>query len=188
MNELITTNDIYSEYFQNQLSVQAIDRILTVRQQLQLVGYAMIPLVVLFKIGGVSICLMIGTYMANVKIGIQAMYSTVLRAEYIHIFPSLALIVWFSLVQTEYSLEDIQNFAPLSILNLFDTSTLEAWEKYILGNINLTQVVYIIILAYFFSKETNKQFKEALRIVITSYVPAVLIWTASVTFLIVNFS
>jgi hypothetical protein len=188
LNDLIITDDIYWTYLQNQLSNKRIEFFLNTKKQWQWLAYTIIPIITFLKIALVSTGLLLGSYLVNIKYSFRQLFSVVTTAEFTYLLPPLIFLVWFSFVKTNYSLEDTQDFSPLSLLNLFSSNTLQPWEKYPLSMINIFQIIYIMLLSHGLSEESQIEFGESLKIVLCTYVPGLLLWIALMTFLIVSFS
>ena len=93
------------------------------------------------------------------------------------------LIFWFY-----YKLEDIQYFYPLSALNIVGYQDLEPWFIYPFQTLNLFEVTYWLILAYFIGKATQTSMDQGLKIVAYSYGSALLLWVVTVMFFTLNYS
>ena len=90
-------------------------------------------------------------------------------AEAIFLLPAIIKLLWFAFVQTDYTLEELQYFYPLSLLNLFEVGELEAWWVYPFQVINVFEIGYWIVLAYALSKLLSKSFNNALGFVMSTY-------------------
>ena len=95
---------------------------------------------------------------------------------------------WFYFFQTDFTLEDLQYFYPLSALNIIGYQGLEPWYIYPFQVINLFEVAYWFILSYLIGKELNETTEKGLSIVASSYGVGLLIWVVGVMFLTLNMS
>jgi hypothetical protein len=99
---------------------------------------------------------------------------------------SLFFIIWFGLIDTSYIYNDVQYFAPLSLLNLFDASQLDSWLIFPLKSLNLFEVIYLLVLALGIKKVMKKDYDSALKFTLPVYGSALVVWILFVTFLSIN--
>ena len=103
-------------------------------------------------------------------------------------------IIWFYFFQTSYTLEDLQYFYPLSALNIVGYQGLESWFIYPLQVLNLFELAYWLLLAYFIGKlaftekDKGKPMDLGFKIVASSYGSALLLWVVVVMFFTLNYS
>jgi hypothetical protein len=68
----------------------------------------------------------IGPYFfSKTKITFKELWGFVIIAEFVFLLVPIFKIIWFYFFQTNYTLEDIQYFYPLSALNIVDYKELE---------------------------------------------------------------
>ena len=100
----------------------------------------------------------------------------------------------FYFFQTNYTLEDLQYFYPLSTLNIVGYKGLEAWFIYPLQVLNLFEFAYWLLLSYFVGKlaftekDKGKPMDLGFKIVASSYGSALLLWVVVVMFFTLNYS
>lgn len=96
---------------------------------------------------------------------------------------------WFYFLQTDYNLEDLQYFYPLSALNIVGYEGLQPWFIYPFQILNLFELAYWLILAYLIGEEINDtESTKGLQIVASSYGISLLIWVIGVMFFTLNIS
>ena len=69
-------------------------------------------------------------------------------------FAAVFKILWFLFIQTEFSLEDLQQFMPLSLQSMLDT-TIPLWALYPLQLLNGFEVFYWIVLILLLNQATK---------------------------------
>jgi hypothetical protein len=187
-NMILLTDDIYYEAFNDQLSFEKIRETIDLNKKWNWVIYPSIPLIYFLKFSILSICLSVGAFLFNYEINFKSFFKIVLLADFILLLPPLIKLLWFSLVDINYTLNDLQFFTPLSAINFFDGSTLEPWLVYPLSLLNLFEVGYIIALAYLMREVIESDFAQSLKLVLVSYGTGLLIWVIFITFLTVSLS
>lgn len=171
------------------ISSHQIEIIINFQRKWEWVSYLLIPLLLLFKVILVTIVLYTGIYFNNrTEFTFKKVYDLVVKAEFLFLSVGIIKIFWFYFFQINYTLEDIQYFYPLSALTIFDYIELEPWLIYPLQTLNVFELVYIIILSYQIGTLTKTNADNGLKIVASSYIPALLLWVTIVMFFTLNFS
>jgi hypothetical protein len=188
LQEIIITEDHYYYSLSEQLSFEHIDDILALKNEWKWLGYVLSPIILFIKLGVISICLLSGSFLFNFKIGLKKIFRIAVIGEIVLIIPLVLKIIWFTTISYSYTLDDVQFFYPLSLLNLFDPNTLDAWWIYPLQVLNLFEVAYWIVLAILLGRVIDASFDRRLSLVISSYGSGLLIWVIFITFITVNLS
>jgi len=145
---LLISEDLYFQFFGDQLSYERITQIISMQEKWEWTSYVFVPVYYVVKIFLVSICIYIGAIIIAVDISFKKICQMALLAEAVFLVPGIFKLFWFIFVQTDYTLSDIQMFYPLSVLNFFDRDSLDVWLIYPLQLINVFEVIYFFTLAY----------------------------------------
>ena len=177
------------------LTISQIEEIIEFQKKWQWFSYAIIPIILLIKTALISSILYIGTFFySKSKVTFKQLFDAVVKAEFVFLGVGVLKIVWFYFFQTNYTLEDLQYFYPLSALNIVGYKGLEAWFIYPLQVLNLFELAYWLLLAYFVGKlaftekDKGKPMDLGFKIVATSYGSALLLWVVVVMFFTLNYS
>lgn len=172
-----------------------IDNYLKFQEKWQWVSYIIIPIFLFIKSIIISSILYIGTFFyGKAKITFKQLLVEVIKAEFAFLGVGVCKIIWFYFFQTNYTLEDLQYFYPLSALNIVGYQGLEPWFIYPLQVLNLFELAYWLMLAYFIGKlaftekDKGKPMDLGLKIVASSYGSALLLWVVVVMFFTLNYS
>lgn len=185
-NYFLVDNNLYYAYFENKLSYERIDEMLYSKEKWSWVSYSLVPLFYFIKFGLITITLLTGAFMFNFKIEIRKIFKIVIFSEIVFLLPVLLKILWFSFLQTNYTLEDLQFFSPLSLLNLFEPNEVDSWWVYPLKLLNLFEVAYWVIISILLVKITKETFDKMLGLVLSSYGIGLVLWVVFITFLTVS--
>jgi len=194
---LLISENLYFTTFAEQLTYEQIENIITQGKKWEWVSYAILPILTLVKLTLVASCLSIGLYFSFNRFSFKLAFGVALISEFIFLIPLLLKIVWFSLLQTDYSLQDLQTFYPLSSLNFFDYNTVQPWLIYPLQLLNVFELAYWLLLAEGLSKlnlstkdelHSEMSFSQSFGIVAASYGTGLLLWVAVVMFITVSFT
>jgi hypothetical protein len=173
----------------DKLTTQQIHDYFEFQKKWQWLEYLIIPIILLIKTSLLASILYIGTFLFSKKpITFKQLWSFVITAEFVFLLVPLFKIIWFYFFQTNYTLKDIQYFYPLSALNIVGYKGLEPWLIYPFQVLNLFELAYWLILAYFIGKITETNMDRGLKIVASSYGSALLLWVVVIMFFTLNYS
>lgn len=182
----VITENILIEYFQDHMSYKKVVDLLNSNKEWGWLNYVFIPLFYIVKFGIISFWLLCGTILFDYKIKFNSIFKTVLLAEFVWLLPTVILIIWFWLIESSYTFNDVQYFAPLSLLSIFDASQLDSWLIFPLKSLNLFEVIYLLVLALGIKKIMKKDYDSALKFTLPVYGSALVVWILFVTFLSIN--
>lgn len=177
------------------INVEQVNELLELQKKWQWLSYAIIPLLILIKTAIISSVLYIGTFFySKNKVTFKQLFNAVIKAEFVFLLVGVAKIIWFYFFQTNYTLEDLQYFYPLSALNIVGYKGLDNWFIYPLQVLNLFELAYWLLLSYFIGKlaftekDKGKPMDLGFKIVASSYGSALLLWVVVVMFFTLNYS
>ncbi len=172
-----------------QLTSKQVKEYLEFQDKWQWISYFMVPILVLIKTVFITSALYIGVFIFNKSTTtFKKLWEIVINSEFIFLLVPICKIIWFYFFQTEYKLIDIQYFYPLSALNIISYKGLEPWLIYPLQTLNLFELAYVVYLSYQIGNLTKTNADSGLKIVASSYIPALFLWVTIVMFFTLNFS
>ena len=127
-------------------------------------------------------------FFSKIPITFKQLWGFVITAEFIFLLIPIFKIIWFYFFQTNYTLEDLQFFYPLSAINIVGYEDLEPWLIYPFQVLNFFELAYWLILAYFIGKAIETTMDHGLKIVASSYGSALLLWVVVIMFFTLNYS
>jgi len=184
-NIFITTDIVFEEYGQ-QMAYERIVEILDSRKKHEWIFYSFTAIIRIIKILIVSLIIYTILLAFYSKVAFKKILETVILAELIPLIAIFIKFIWFSFIQTDYSLKELELFYPLSAITLFDYNNLEIYYIQGLQLINIFELFYWFVLAYGISRLVNTTLKDGMKVVLSSYVPALFLWVVFVTFLTIN--
>ncbi len=181
-------NSLLYSSLTEQLSIEKARDFFEKARKWQLWGYVLIPFFLFIKTNLIAIVLNIGTFLFNKKIPYKKLWLISIKAEFIFLLVIILKIVYFKLFQTDYSFESVQLFYPLSLVNIIDISTIDIWFLYPLQLINIFELLYLVTLIFLINKslENTIEKSDGIKIVLSSYIPALIIWIVMIMFLTLN--
>jgi hypothetical protein len=173
----------------DQLTTKQIKHIFELQDKWRWVGYAIFLILLLIKTSLIASSLYIGTFFfSKIPVAFKQLWAIVVSAEFVFLLVPVIKIVWFYFFRANYKLEDIQYFYPLSVLNIFGYKDLEPWFVYPFQILNLFELAYCLIVAFFVGKATQTSMDHGLKIVAYSYGSALLLWVVTIMFFTLNYS
>ena len=174
----------YSEQLTYERSLQLFENM----QRFSWLSYAILPVVLLLKFTIISIVIYTGVFFSNSneKIEYKTIFKIIVASEIIFIAVSISKLLWFYLFGGNYDLNDLGFFYPLSLIFLFDISEVNKVWIYPLQVINIFQIVYIILISYALKNVCKIDASVSDRIVLSAYLPALVIWIVLIMFLTIE--
>jgi hypothetical protein len=154
-------------------------------------GYVIIPLFIGMKALLVAFCfnfLKLFDLPDIDKIKFGDFIFLVLIAESIFIIAGFYKFIYFYWLNTHYTLEDVQTYYPLSLLNFKENISTEKWLAYPLQLVNIFELFYWILLAWGVREllEEKISYVKSFGLVGITYGAGLMFWVATVCFLILN--
>lgn len=192
---VLPINDLLYQSYSEKLTTVQIEKVFEFQEKWRWVSYALVPLLLLLKISLIASILYIAAFFySKAKVTFKQLFNAVVKAEFVFLGVGVLKIVWFYFFQTNYTLEDLQYFYPLSALNIVGYKSLDAWFIYPLQVLNLFELAYWLLLSYFVGKlaftekDKGKPMDLGFKIVASSYGSALLLWIVVVMFFTLNYS
>jgi hypothetical protein len=187
---LLINEIVFYNTFSEQLTYDRSLKLFETMKRLAWISYAFTPIMLLVKFSLVSLVLYIGIVFCNLqdRVSLGNVFKIVVASEIIFICASLLKFLWFYLFAGNYDLNDIGFFYPLSLINFFKTSEVNRLWIFPLQTVNVFQMVYIISISYGLNKVYEIEKSDSDKIVLLSYLPALILWVALIMFLTIDAS
>lgn len=156
------------------------------------VSYVTTPVLIGIKVLLVAFCLnfvkIISEKLEDVKF--RDILFVVLIAEFVFVIAGFYKFFNFYLVDTDYTLETLQTYYPLSLINFKDAISTEKWLAYPLQLANVFELMYWGVLAWGIWQLADKKisYQRSLGYVALTYGVGLLFWVGVVCFLILSVS
>jgi len=185
VNETVFFNT-YSEQMTYDRSMELFQRI----RELSWATYLLYPLILIVKFSVLSLVIYTGFFLSNQQdeVTLGMIFTTVVASEVIIVIASLTKFLWFAFFAGNYTLNDMNFFYPLSLINLFRQNEVAAYWVYPLQSVNLFQVAYILMLAIGIGKVSSVKREKADIIILLTYGSALILWIAFIMFITIDIS
>ncbi|QEM07215.1 hypothetical protein DIU31_028325 [Mucilaginibacter rubeus] len=134
----------------------------------------------IFKLTLIALIINTGLYLSDVNVAFGKTFLITVLCEFIFLVPAIIKIFWFKHYYPNGTLTDWHRVYILSALSLVDKVPAD-WY-YPLQTLNVFEVAYWFLLAFGIKKISKLNFDQSLRIVVLSYVPALFVWIAFISF------
>jgi hypothetical protein len=152
------------------------------------ISYAFFPIMLLIKFSLVSLVLYIGIIFCNIqdKVSLGLVFKIVIASELVFVGAAFVKFIWFYFFAGNYDLNDLSFFYPLSLINFFKSGDVARYWIFPLQTVNLFHLFYIILISYGLNKICFIDKHDSDKIVLFSYIPALVLWVALIMFLTID--
>ena len=191
-NAYITTSSKIFDFLAKDYPSSVVPNYMESQKKWRRVSYAVTPILIGIKVLLVAFCLnfvkIISEKLEQVKF--RDILTVVLMAEFVFVIAGFYKFFNFYLVDTDYTLETLQTYYPLSLINYKEVISTEKWLAYPLQLCNLFEVIYWGILAWGIWQLADKKisYQRSLGYVALTYGIGLLFWVGVVCFLILSVS
>ena len=156
------------------------------------VSYVTTPVLISIKVLLVAFCLNFVKIISEKLEDLQFrdILTVVLIAEFVFIIAGFYKFFNFYLIDTDYTLETLQTYYPLSLINFKEAISTEKWLAYPLQLLNVFEIMYWGVLAWGIWQLVDKKisYQRSLGYVALTYGIGLLFWVGVVCFLILSVS
>lgn len=185
INETVFFNT-YSEQMTYDRSMELFNRM----NELSWTSYLFTPIILIIKFSVLSLIIYTGVFFSDLQkeVTLGMIFTSVVASEIIIVLASITKFLWFAFFAGNYTLDEMNFFYPLSLINMFGLEEVAKYWIYPLQSVNLFQVAYILMLAASLAKISSVKREKTDTIVLFTYVPAYVFWIAFVMFITIDLS
>lgn len=183
---MVLSDSMYYEAWGQQLAQERIERMLELNKKWAWVGFVLMPIFMLVRMCFTTLCLLSAAILQDIKIGFRRIFQIVLLAEVVYLIPAVISLVYFLLIASSYTLEDVQSFDYYSLRALVGKGSIPIWLTYAFASLNIFEVVYWCVLAMGFALALRRTWSEMFGLVLSGYGTGLLLWIVTITFLLVS--
>jgi hypothetical protein len=173
---LIVSEELLIRHYEAIITSERIEKMLAFRKEFWWVSYLFTIVYYFIKFLLISMIYLTGVQFLSYKTSFKQIFNTIIICEFIFVIPRIIKILWFSLVEVDYSLEDLQNYNWYSLKGYVSSEALLKYFSYPLYNINLFEFAYLLTSSYIFSKLFDQRLLKGLMFVICTYGIALFFW------------
>lgn len=176
---------VFFNTYSEQLTYERTIELFSFMKSYSWINYFLTPLLLLVKFSVLSLVIYVGVFFCDLQkeISLGRIFNVVIGCEIVYILASLAKVLWFTFFAENYTINDLNFFYPLSLINLFRQSEIASYWIYPMQMVNLFQLLYVLMLAFGLSRISSLSRDKTDKIVLMTYLPAVAIWVTFIMFL-----
>ena len=186
---VLFNDDVYYDFYSDRLTYEKIGTLLELKNKWEWLFYPFLIIFLYLKLLIVAAILYVAVLLTDYhRQDFKSLFKIALLGEFIFLFQPLLRLIWYGIFQPDYSLKDLQNFVPFSLLGLMDQTSINQVLVYPLTILNILEVVYVVILSQLVSEKIDSGFSVGLKIVLGSYGTGLVLWVLCITFMTVSLS
>jgi hypothetical protein len=174
LNHVLISDEVWAESAQEFLKPEQIQEILEKRSNpVWLITIESIGLVfLLLKILLVTVIILAGFFMQRkVEISRSDIFSAVLISEYVHLLPRIILIVWFTFVDTHFTMKDLSlfptDFPTGTLLRRLESPYDRVFRPFHL--FNLVEIMFCLSICFCLRASPGVKYRQSISVVFLSY-------------------
>jgi hypothetical protein len=187
LNRAIITDKVYFNTYSDQLGHDRIETLIHYRKRLEWIGYLMVPAGLAAKLLLITLSIQIGLLFINYRIRFRSVFHVVLVSESVFIIAQILRIMILYLMDLN-TLEDINNFYPLSLESILNAESVPGWFIYPLKMANLFTVIYFFILACGLSAVLKRKPARMMLFTLSTFGVCLSLWIMLIMFINIHFS
>jgi hypothetical protein len=179
----LLTEQTYYNSLSGQMSDDKIEEMYKLKERLGTFSYFLVPLTTFIKILLPALCLHAVSILKSIDLPFRNAFKIALIAEAAFVVATLIRLLLLEFFVDIESFDQIRSFAPLSLLNLFNYSSVPPYLVYALQTINVFEIFYCILLATGLSNMLRKKFKPMIILAVSGYGIGLFFWVVLISFL-----
>jgi len=185
-SKILISEDLIFDFYDEQLAYERIKELIEKGSRWQWIVYPVLPIYYLLKFFVVAICIYIGVLLAGYSVSFTKLFHVAMFSELIFLIVPIVKLIWFSIFFTNYTLQDLQYFSPLSLFSIVSRDSIEPWLVYPLQLFSVFEIAYWLLLAYGLYSLTKERYSKMLGLVASSYGLGLLLWVVFIVFVSVS--
>lgn len=180
------TDSLFYQALKDQIAMDRISQMIATRKKWEWVGYFSFTLILLIKIAFTAACLFIVAYLSDIGLKWRHAYQIALVSEIVFVVAGMVKLIYF-LVYPPRSIDEISNFAPLSLASLVNRH-IPSYLQYMCQTLNVFELCYCLVLAKGLQRHISGSYGHSVALVAKSYGIGLFVWIIAVTFLLLQVS
>lgn len=192
-NNFIQTDSFIVKNMSDKYTQDIINEYINLRHQWTWVLYIFILILLYLSTSLIALIIQLVIFLYYIndntpKVKYKDTWKIVLIAQWSPLLALILKIGWFGYFHTHFSMEELQLFSPLSLINFFDENALDVWWIYPIQLVNVFEVAYWILLIIGIKKLLKTSWYKSFEIILLSYGLALIVWVVVIMFISLNFS
>ena len=183
LNEFVITDTVFYNSYADRLNIERINELSKLISKIKWISYLLSPVGYFIKFLFITLILLIGDVLLDTKIGFKKLFFAVILSESIFLTQEAIRVFWFLFIDKPETISDVGKFDILSIYSLVESQNIYSWLVYPFKTANIYELIYWIFLAWIIKVLSKQNYETSLKLVLTTYVPALFIWVVFIMYL-----
>ncbi len=115
----LVSSELFYNQFSDQISLKKANQVYELSKNFSVVGYILIPFLYAAKFLIIAAIIQIGIEIEELELSFANCFRIVMQGEIIFILPALIKIIWFGYYETNYNMDRLNDFSPISLYSIF---------------------------------------------------------------------
>jgi hypothetical protein len=187
--QFLYTDQLYYSTLGEQFTSGQIQRILSYQNETwrQVLGYSLIPLIIIIRIFYTTFCLNIGNLLNETHWKYKSIYNIALKSDIVFVFSQICNFYYYAAGDNLKTIEDL-GVNCFSLLKIVGKENIPNWLIFAYNSINLFELFYITLLILFIRISFKLSYLKSIGFVLLTYETGNYFYIVAMTFLYLNFS
>ena len=187
--QFLYTDQLYYYTLSEQFTSEQIQKLITYQNETwrQLLGYALIPFVIIIRVLYTSLCLFIGNLVNESKWKYKTIYTISLKSDIAFTLSSMCNFYYYAISDNFNSIEDL-GINCASLLKITGMENIPNWLIFAYNSINLFELFYVVLLILFIKTCFKITYIKSVVFVLLTYCVGNYLYVTGLTFLYLNLS
>jgi hypothetical protein len=152
-----------------------------------LLGYLLLPLVIIIRILFTSFCLQVGNLVHEYKWEYKQIFNISLKADVVYLFSLIGNFYYYAFFHPAKNIQDLSiNF--LSLLKVKGIENVQSWLVLVYNSLNLFELLYVILVIFLVKACFQISYIKAVTFVVLTYCLGNYFYLVGMTFIYLNLS
>lgn len=187
--QYLFTDQLYSYTLSEQFTSEQIQKFISFQNATwrQVVGYCLIPIMIIIRVLYTSLCLFIGNLVNETHWKYETVYTISLKADIIFILSQIANFYYYVVSGNYRTVEDL-SVNCCSLLKVVGMKNIPQWLIFAYNSINVFELIYMILLVLLIKTCFQLTYMKSTVFVLLTYLIGNYLFVAGLTFLYLNFT
>lgn len=130
----------------------------------------------ILKFCTLTLLVKLSAFLFNYEAPLRAIFGVIVISEFIFLLSDLTVIFWFQFVRPDFTLNEFNNFYPLSLYDLVHDGSPDVEWSYLLKKLSLFELLYILTASVLLKEPLDKPFRQTLTVFVLAYLPFFALW------------
>jgi len=187
--QFLYTDQLYYYTLGEQFTSEQIHRIIAYQSATwrQLIGYGLIPIMIIIRVLYTSFCLFIGNLVIESRWKYKPIYTITLKSDIVFTLSQICNFYYYVISGNFKTIEDL-DINCFSLLKVVGIKNIPNWLIFAYNSINLFELFYIVLLILFIKSCFHTTLVKSIVFVLLTYCIGNYLYVVGLTFLYLNFS